>query len=75
MVENVKKERLLEISYGRLMRYIVFAYLLRCTHIRAYTSATTGSNQHMHYVPEEFSKNPMYDRRVSYDIIAQYSTS
>lgn len=35
----MKKERLLEISYGRLMRYIVFAYLLRRTRVHTHTHA------------------------------------
>jgi len=52
----MKKERQLEISYGRLMRYIVSAYLSRG--VREQTSRYLqphGSNQHMHYVPREFS--------------------
>lgn len=60
----MKKERLLEISYRRLMRYIVFAYLLRRTRtrvrIRAHIHTIIRRNQHMHYVLEEFSRSVRY---------------
>jgi len=72
----MKKERLLQISYGRLMRYIVFAYLLWYTRARIYiyiyiyiyvhTGTITGWNQHMHYVLEEFSRSRAYDTRRCY---------
>lgn len=76
----MKKERRLEISYGRLMRYIVFAYLPHGAPVPvlAYARARAraqgylhphlrDSNQHMYYVAE---KNfPGSCGQVRYDIV------
>lgn len=63
----MKKERLLEISYGRWCDTL--SLLISCgihahackhishtyTHTHVRTRSACGSNQHMHYVPEEFA--------------------
>lgn len=63
----MKKERLLEISYGRVDAiHCLCLSLAANTSPGTYTRNHNGPNQHMHYVLEEFSRRRERDTRRCY---------